>query len=427
MKISIIGTGYVGLVSGAVFSNMGHFVTCIDLDLKKIAKLIKAQLYIHEALLKKTISIGLKNESLSFSTTYGSIIACDVVFIAVGTPQLKDGSANLSFIYDAIDHIAPNLKPGTPIVIKSTVPPTTCLQLSKYLKSINKDNPIVMNPEFLREGSAINDFLNPERIVIGCQDENAKEIMLKVYAPWNKATKVITDPTTAELIKYASNTFLATKITFINEMANICEKVDADIETLSSAVGLDSRIGPDFLKVGPGFGGSCFPKDINALIHLSNTLNAESKIMQAVLESNTRRATLMVQKIKSILKGSVRDKKIAVLGLSFKAGTDDVRCSPAIEITRLLHQADASITAFDPVAMLNAKAILPKITYANSALDAAIDARCIVVLTEWLEFKDLDLGQIAKIMLEPIIIDLRNILDAKAAKAAGFAYHKIGK
>jgi UDPglucose 6-dehydrogenase len=426
MKISIIGTGYVGLVAGAVFSSMGHNVTCIDLDLNKIAQLAKAQITIHEQFLEQTIALGLKNQSLSFSATYESVSACDVVFIAVGTPELEDGAADLSFVYGAIDSIVKELQDSTPIVIKSSVPPTTCANLIKYLRALGSNNPIVMNPEFLREGSAVADFINPERIVIGCNDEAAKALMLKVYEPWSSSAKVLTDPATAELIKYASNAFLATKVAFINEMANICQEVGGDIETLSFAVGLDPRIGSQFLKVGPGFGGSCFPKDINALIHLAGSLNAPSKILPAVLESNAQRAALMVAKIKKVLNGSVRDKKIAVLGLSFKAATDDARCSPAVEITRLLHQEGAIITAFDPVAMPNAKALLPKISYASSAHQAASMASCLVILTEWPEFAELDLKEFAKVMFMPIIIDLRNILDAQVVKLAGFAYHKIG-
>jgi UDPglucose 6-dehydrogenase len=429
MKISIIGTGYVGLVAGVVFSVKGHSVTCIDLDIKKIDQLAKAQATIHEKSLKETISLGLKNKSLSFSNAYDSIATCDVVFIAVGTPELHDGSADLSFIYSAIDSIAKTLKLDTPIVIKSSVPPTTCVQLAKYLKSIGRNNPIVMNPEFLREGSAIDDFINPARIVIGCNDERAKTLMLKVYEPWESATKILSDVTTAELIKYASNAFLATKVAFINEMSDICQEVEGDIETLSVAVGLDKRIGSEFLKVGPGFGGSCFPKDVNALIHLAGSLNANSKILPAVLESNAKRASLMLQKIKSALNGSVRDQKIAALGLSFKAGTDDVRCSPAVEVTRLIHRAGGIVTAFDPAAIHNAKTILPEINYANSAFKAALGARCLVILTEWPEFAQLDFQELAKVMQTLIIVDLRNMFDETSvtnAKSAGFVYHKLG-
>jgi UDPglucose 6-dehydrogenase len=425
MKISIIGTGYVGLVSGAIFSTVGHNVTCIDLDQVKIQSLSKAQTNIYEPLLQEKISMGFALNSLHFTSSYESVGSSDAVFIAVGTPQFENGDADLSFVYSAIDKIVKVISDKAILVIKSTVPPQTSLKISQHLKSLNIKNDVVMNPEFLREGSAVYDFLNPARIVIGCSSEDAKKVMLEIYKTWHTAEKIITDCTTAEMIKYASNTFLATKIAFINEMAEICEKVDANIEELSYGIGLDKRIGADFLKVGPGFGGSCFPKDINALIHLVKDQSINSIILQAVLDSNNSRKYQMLKKIKGIMGADLRGKKIGVLGLSFKANTDDVRYSPAIEIIKLLLLEEASVKAFDPKAMKNAKSCLPSITYAETAEDVFDQTECVVVLTEWAEFQNLDFKLMYSKMKKPTIIDLRNILNPTIIKQYGFDYYRI--
>jgi UDPglucose 6-dehydrogenase len=426
MKISIIGTGYVGLVTGAIFSNKNLDVTCIDLNQQKIGLLSEAKIDIYEPGLQEQIFMGLQKKLLHFTDNYNSIKDADAVLICVGTPQFENGDADLSYLYTAIDKLAATINDHAVIVIKSTVPPQTCLKLSQYLRNLGLNNQVVMNPEFLREGSAVNDFLNPDRIVIGCSSEAAKDLMLNIYQTW-ETEKVITDVTTAEMIKYASNTFLATKITFINEMSDICEKVGADIETLSYGVGLDKRIGKEFLKAGPGFGGSCFPKDINALLHLAKTKNVDSKILAAILDSNHSRKILMLNKIKKILGDNLNNKNIGVLGLSFKANTDDVRHSPAIDIVKLMLAENANITAFDPQAMQNAKVILPNIRYVETAEDVAIQADCIVILTEWPQFQNLDFNLIYSRMNKRIVIDLRNMLQAAKLTSIGFFYYSIGK
>jgi UDPglucose 6-dehydrogenase len=426
MKITLIGTGYVGLVSGVIFSSVGHNVTCIDIDDDKIKLLNQSKAGIYEPQLEELMTDGLKNKLLQFTTSYKNIHNADVIFIAVGTPQFENGDADLRFVYNAMDTISPLLNPKTIIAIKSTVPPQTCQKIALYLKEHNNHNEVVMNPEFLREGSAVHDFLNPERIVIGCSSVQAKEVMQKVYQKWGNTERIFTDTTTAEMIKYASNTFLAAKIAFINEMANICEKIGANIEMLSHGMGTDKRIGKDFLKVGPGFGGSCFPKDINALIHLVNKQKIESTILPAILESNDKRKFLMVKKIKAIVGENLSAIKIGVLGLTFKAGTDDVRHSPAIEIIELLLADKASIIAFDPHGIENAKAILPEIEYTTKAEDVADKADCIIVLTEWDEFKSLDFDLIRKKLRQPNIIDLRNLLDATSMAKNNLSYHKLG-
>lgn len=417
MKISIIGTGYVGLVAGAVFSNQGFDTCCIDLDAEKINLLSSGKSPIYELLLEEQISNGIKNNTLTFSTRYDSIPNSDLVFLAVGTPDLPDGSADLSYLYSAIDQVSKLIKKNTILVIKSTVPPNTCQNIKKYLEKKGLENEVVMNAEFLRQGSAVSDFLNPDRIIIGCSSPEAKDKMLEIYKNWRDVPKVFTDTTTAEMIKYAANSFLATKIAFINEMADLCSYFGGDIDMLSYALGLDKRIGHGCLKTGPGYGGSCFPKDVSALIHSSKDIN--NHILKAVHHSNNQRPGLMVEKIKQII-GELKGKKIGVLGLSFKANTDDIRFSPAIKIISLLK--DSSINAFDPAAMDNTKKALPNISYAKNPYEAARGSDCLLILTDWDEFKDLDYNVIFSKMAKPVIIDLRNLLDHQKLKKIGFSY-----
>jgi len=425
MKITIIGTGYVGLVSGAIFSNVGHHVTCVDIDKEKIDLLKTGYVSIYEPHLQEKISNALAQKTLTFSSSCESVQDSDAVFLAVGTPQFDNGDADLSYVYNALAELAGCIDKKTIVVVKSTVPPQTCTKIVDYLKSKGLDNDVVMNPEFLREGSAVEDFLNPERIVIGCSSLAAKNTMLQIYESWQDSKIIVTDVTTAEMIKYASNTFLATKIAFINEMADICAKVNADVEMLSYGVGLDKRIGRDFLNAGPGFGGSCFPKDINALIHIVKNQNIDNKILDAVLESNRIRKFHMLEKIKHIVGMELEGKTIGVLGLAFKANTDDVRYSPAMQIVALLLEQGAAISAFDPQGMKNAKKILPEINYCQKAEDVAKDADCIVILTEWPQFQNLDLQIVKSAMKNAVIIDLRNILKADVARQMGFGYYRL--
>ncbi|AVP88132.1 UDP-glucose 6-dehydrogenase [Candidatus Phycorickettsia trachydisci] len=420
MKISIIGTGYVGLVAGAVFSNNGLNTCCIDIDAEKIKLLSTGKSPIYEPLLEEQISSGIRKNTLTFSTKYNSIADSEAIFLAVGTPDLPNGSANLSYLYGAIDQVSKLIKKDAILVIKSTVPPNTCKDIKKYLEKLALANEVVMNPEFLRQGSAVNDFLNPDRIVIGCSSLDAKDKMLKVYENWKDIPKVITDTTTAEMIKYAANSFLATKVAFINEMADLCHHFDGDINMLSYALGLDKRIGKGALKAGPGYGGSCFPKDVSALIHVSK--NTGNHILKAVHQANSQRPRLMVEKIKKIV-GNVKGKKIGVLGLSFKANTDDIRFSPAIKIVSLLK--DAIITAFDPAAMDNAKRVLPDIRYATTLCEVAESADCLLILTEWEDFKDIDYNLIFSKMAKPVIIDLRNLVDKHKLRKIGFSYFAL--
>ena len=427
MKIAVIGAGYVGLIAAVVFANKGHKVDCIDLNIEKINSLSKNKLEVYEIGLEEKLTSAIQTNHLTFSPSYEHINQAEAIFIAVGTPQADNGSADLSYLYAAIEQIKTRINNNAIIVVKSTVPPGTCNKLQQYLQKQNLSNPVVMNPEFLREGCAINDFLNPERIVIGTFSQQAKELMFKIYASWPNTAKIATDPTTAEMIKYASNVFLATKIAFINEMCDICEKVGADVEMLSLGIGSDKRIGKDFLKTGPGFGGSCFPKDINALIKVVNEQGLDNKILPAVLSSNIERQFHMLRKITSIVGGNLAGKNIGVLGLTFKANTDDVRYSPAMDIISLMLDKGANLKAFDPHGMENAKAILPQITYAKHAEDVAQSSHAIIILTEWSQFIDINWPLIYAQMSQPVVIDLRNLLPQGYLQKLGFLYHRLGK
>ena len=417
MKITIIGSGYVGLVSGACFAKIGHKVICIDNDKSKISKLQQNIIPIYEPGLEELISDLASKNKIRFSNDLASAINdSQAVFIAVGTPQDQDGSADLSYVLNVVNNLANIIKTPKIIITKSTVPAGTGARIRKIIDQINPNNQISLasNPEFLREGFAIDDFLNPDRIIIGCEDEASKKILAKIYQPLANHKIIFSDIVTAELIKYASNAFLATKISFINEMANLCEILDGDIKTLSQGIGLDSRIGQKFLNPGPGFGGSCFPKDIQAILKIAKDNNTDLSIINAAYNSNINRIDLMIKKIQEILSHNLSNKKIALLGLAFKANTDDIRYSPAINIAKKLLDLDAIINAHDPKAIYNTQIALKNyknIKYYPDPYQAIKDCDAIIITTEWQEYQKLDLSKIKNLAKSKIIIDLRNIFN----------------
>ena len=435
MKITIIGTGYVGLVSGVCFAKIGHNVTCVDKDPNKIFKLENGQIPIFEPGLKEILQTSKNNITFTTSIEEG-IKESDVIFIAVGTPQGEnEGSANLDFVFEVAKDIAKYANSYKAIVTKSTVPVGTGKKIEKIIKENNPnlEFSIISNPEFLREGKAIDDFLNPDRVVVGINDDKSKKIMMEIYQPLcnlnqNQNLAIYTDVTTSELIKYGANSFLATKIAFINEMANLCEKVGANVKDFSKGIGTDSRIGDKFLNPGPGFGGSCFPKDILALNAVAKENNVNLSIIDSIISSNSNRKLEMAQRIIKILDNNVKNKEIAVLGLAFKGDTDDIRYSPAIAIIKELLKEGAKIQAFDPEAMENTQNELKNdnISYHQNPYEASKDAEILVIATEWEEFKDLDLDKLKTNLKNPTIIDLRNLLNPKIAKDKGFKYFAIG-
>lgn len=430
MKISFIGTGYVGLVSGVMMSHMGHDVVCIDIDESKINKLRLGNSPIFEPGLDEYISKYGNSDRLQFVWGFDeTIMGSDCLFVTVGTPPKDDGDADLSGVFACLKSAAPYISDKCIIVMKSTVPPGTCLKVADFLRSKGLNNPVVSNPEFLREGEAIKDFLEPDRIVIGANNEEAFAVMRIVYEPLtSKGINLVeTDLNTSELIKYASNTFLANKIAFINEMADICEIIGADISKLSYGIGLDKRIGGAFLKAGPGFGGSCFPKDILALQQLSRKIDSEFLILDAVISANNNRTQKMLNKIINAIGGDLANKNLAVLGLTYKAGTDDLRSSPAIELINQLRKQNANIIAHDPEGMKNAHRYFDDLNCANSMYEAIENSDAIIIITEWPEFKALDLKKAQNIVNQPVIIDLRNIIDSKYAQECGFKYHSVGR
>ena len=433
----MIGTGYVGLVTGPCLSDYGHRVTCIDIDAVKIERLKNGEIPIYEPGLEALVKENVKAGRLLFTTEYDpAITEADVVFIAVGTPTSRrgDGYANLDYVYEAAKSIAPHLKGYTVIVNKSTVPVGTARRVASIIKEVNPEAnfDVVSNPEFLREGSAIFDFTHPDRIVVGVESKAAQEMMQEVYKPLyiGDTPFVFTDPETSELIKYASNAFLAVKISFINEMSQLCEKTGADVQDLARGMGLDGRIGKKFLHAGPGWGGSCFPKDSLALMRIAQEFGVFSRIVEAAKEANASQKALMVKKIKDALggNGSEAGKKIAVLGLAFKPETDDVRDSPAISIVAALHEKGAKIFAHDPQAVEEAKKELPGgIVYCQNIDEAINGADALVLLTEWNEYRALDLDRIKKMLKAPIFIDLRNVYTPEKMKAQGFHYYSVGR
>jgi UDPglucose 6-dehydrogenase len=433
MKIAMIGSGYVGLVSGACLADFGHEVTCVDRDEAKIAGLLAGKMPIYEPGLDALVATNVREGRLSFTTNLApAVAAADAVFIAVGTPSRRgDGHADLSYVHEAARDIADAMSGFTIIVTKSTVPVGTGDAVENIIRERRPDADfaVVSNPEFLREGAAISDFKRPDRIVIGIEDERARIVMQEVYRPLylNQAPIMFTGRRTSELIKYAANAFLATKITFINEMADLCEKVGANVQEVARGIGLDNRIGAKFLHAGPGYGGSCFPKDTLALLKTAQDFGAPSRIVEAVVGVNDARKNAMAGKVVAACGGSVKGKKVAVLGLAFKPNTDDMREAPALAIIPALQAAGAAVSAFDPEAMEQAKPLLPGVEFVPHAYAAAEGADALVIVTEWDQFRALDLQRVKSALKAPVVIDLRNIYRPDEMKARGFDYHSVGR
>ncbi len=433
MRIAMIGTGYVGLVSGACFADFGHRVTCVDTDAAKIAALNHGTIPIFEPDLDRLVADSVKAGRLDFITDLaGPVGEADAVFIAVGTPSRRgDGHADLTYVHAAARDIAKALKGFTVVVTKSTVPVGTGDEVERIIAEANPkaEFAVASNPEFLREGAAIRDFKHPDRIVVGTTDERARKILGDVYRPLylNQAPIMFTERRTAELIKYAANAFLATKITFINEMADLAEKVGADVQEVARGIGLDNRIGSKFLNAGPGFGGSCFPKDTRALVKTALDHDVPLRIVEAVLAVNDNRKRAMARKVASALGGNIRGKTIAVLGLTFKPDTDDMREAPSIPLVTGLLDLGAKVRAYDPVGMDAAKHELPNVEYAGDAYDCAKGADALVIVTEWVQFRALDLVRLKREMAQPVIVDLRNIYRREDMEALGFIYESVGR
>jgi len=433
MKITMIGSGYVGLVSGACFADFGHDVVCVDKDEGKIASLRAGGIPIYEPGLDQLVANNVAAGRLSFTTDLAAGVAdADAVFIAVGTPSRRgDGHADLSYVFAAAAEIAKAITGFTVIVDKSTVPVGTGDEVERIIREARPDADfaVVSNPEFLREGAAIEDFKRPDRVVIGGEDPRALEVMRQIYRPLALGRSPIIEMSrrAAELTKYAGNAFLATKITFINEIADLCEKVGADVQDVARGIGLDNRIGAKFLHAGPGYGGSCFPKDTLALLKTAQDHEAPQRIVEAVVAVNDNRKRAMGRKVIAACGGDVRGKTIAVLGLTFKPNTDDMRDSPAIAIVRTLQDAGAGVRAYDPEGMEQAKKDLPDITYCAGAYEAMEGADALVIVTEWDAFRALDLERAKSLLKAPILVDLRNIYPRDAAEAAGFAYTAVGR
>ncbi|MGB4107999.1 MAG: UDP-glucose/GDP-mannose dehydrogenase family protein [Alphaproteobacteria bacterium] len=433
MRIAIVGTGYVGLVSGTCFAEFGIDVTCVDRDKGKIARLKKGEIPIYEPGLEDLVAKQVKAGRLAFTTNLPEAVKdADAVFIAVGTPARRDdGHADMSYVYEAAAEIAAALEGYTLIVTKSTVPVGTAREVEKIIRSTNlkADFDVCSNPEFLREGAAINDFMRPDRVVIGTNSPRAAEMMRELYRPLyiNETPMVVTTPETAEIIKYAANAFLATKITFINEIANLCEQTGANVQEVAKGIGLDGRIGKKFLHAGPGYGGSCFPKDTLALTQIGQKYGAPQNIVETVVWVNAERQRSMAHRVIEACGGNLEGLKIAVLGVAFKPNTDDVREAPSLVIIPLLQEEGAKISAYDPAAMEHAGEHLENVEWCKDAYNAVDEADALVILTEWNEFRALDLDRIAGIMKTRRIIDLRNIYKVRDMKEAGFHYVSVGR
>ncbi len=429
----MIGTGYVGLVSGACFSDFGVTVTCVDKDASKIDRLNKGEIPIFEPGLDKLVKSNVAAERLYFTTDLKSAVAgADAVFIAVGTPSRRgDGHADLSYVYAAAKEIAEALTGYTVIVTKSTVPVGTGREVERIIRETRPDAQfdVVSNPEFLREGSAIEDFMRPDRVVIGARTEAARDVMKRLYQPLNLigVRIVFTTVETSELIKYAANTFLAAKITFINEVADLCEALGCDVHDVARGIGLDGRIGPKFLHPGPGYGGSCFPKDTLALVKTAQDAGSPLRIIETVVDINGKRKKAMADKIIKACGGSVKGKTIAVLGVTFKANTDDMRDSPSLDILPALQQAGATIRAYDPEGMHEAKKHLSDVVWCDTAYETMGGADALVIITEWNQFRALDLKRVKGLLKQPVLVDLRNIYEPDQMAAAGFHYSCIGR
>jgi UDPglucose 6-dehydrogenase len=433
MRIAMIGTGYVGLVSGACFADFGHQVTCVDKDTDKIAALRRGEIPIFEPGLDALVASNVKAGRLDFTTDLKAPVAeADAVFIAVGTPSRRgDGHADLSYVFAAAEEIAASLTGYAVIVTKSTVPVGTGRKVEAILRKARPAGSfdVASNPEFLREGAAIEDFMRPDRVVIGTESERAREVMRALYRPLFliETPMLFTSIETAELIKYAANSFLATKITFINEIADLCEKLGADVQDVAKGIGLDGRIGRKFLHAGPGYGGSCFPKDCLALVRTAQEAKAPLSIVETVVNVNEQRKRDMADKVIQACGGSVKGKTLAILGLTFKPNTDDMRDSPSLAIVPALQAAGAQIRAFDPEGMAEAKKLMPDITYCGNSYETMAGADALVLVTEWNEFRALDLDRVKSLLKSPTVIDLRNIYKPADMSAAGFFYTSVGR
>jgi len=433
MRVAMIGTGYVGLVSGACFADFGHVVTCIDKDARKIDALNNGEIPIYEPGLQDLVAKNEKEERLFFTTDAREAVrTADAVFIAVGTPARRgDGYADLTYVYEAAREIAGLIEGFTVIVTKSTVPVGTGDEVEAIIRETNPDADfaVVSNPEFLREGAAISDFKRPDRVVVGTDSEAAAKVMHELYRPLylNETPIVITRRRTSELIKYAANAFLAVKITFINEIADLCENVDANVQEVSRAIGLDNRIGGKFLHAGPGYGGSCFPKDTLALARTGQDAGAALKIVNAVIEVNDARKKRMAEKVIDFLGGDVAGKSIALLGLAFKPNTDDMRDAPSIDIVARLQEAGATVRAFDPASMNEARHVMKDVIFCDGPYHAIENADALVIVTEWDQFRALDLDRVKTTMKSPNIIDLRNIYETGDMRERGFNYTSVGR
>ncbi len=433
MKISVIGSGYVGLVSGVCFADFGHTVTCVDMDAGKIESLRRGEIPIYEPGLEDLVARNSRQQRLFFSTDLAKAVAeSDAVFIAVGTPSRRgDGYADLSYIYAATHEIAAALNGFTVVVTKSTVPVGTGDEVERIIAKLRPDAEfaVVSNPEFLREGAAIDDFKRPDRIVVGTLDPRAREVMSEVYRPLNlnQPPLYFVDRRTSELIKYAANAFLATKITFINEMADLCEKTGANVQDLARGIGMDNRIGPKFLHPGPGFGGSCFPKDTTAIIKTSHDYDSPLRIIETVAAVNEQRKRGMAKKVIAACDGSLRDKTIAVLGLAFKPNTDDMRDAPSIALVTALEDLGARVRAFDPAAMGQARPLMPNVTFCDDPYSCAQGAEALVIVTEWDAFRALDLDRLKEEMSTPVMVDLRNVYRPDELRRRGFKYVSVGR
>jgi len=433
MRIAVVGTGYVGLVSGTCLAEFGTEVVCVDKDVSKIERLRKGEVPIYEPGLEELLARQIKGNRISFTTDLKQAVkGADAVFIAVGTPpRAEDGHADLSYVYAAAKEIALAMEGYTVVVTKSTVPVGTAREVTRIIRETRPDADfdVASNPEFLREGAAVDDFMHPDRVVIGVESERARAILKEVYRPLflNETPIVFTQPETSEIIKYAANAFLATKITFINEIANLCEKAGGDVQVVAKAMGLDGRISPKFLHAGPGYGGSCFPKDTLALAQTGQKLGAPQRLVETVVQVNNDRHHEMADRIIAACGGSVKGKTIGVLGIAFKPNTDDIREAPSLVIVPALQKAGAKIVAYDPAAMEHAKPALPGVQWEEDAYAVAKDAEALVIITEWNEFRALDLERIGSSMKARRLIDLRNIYKLQEVEKTGFHYVSIGR
>ena len=435
MKIAMVGSGYVGLVSGACFADFGHDVVCIDKDQSKIDRLHDGVMPIYEPGLAELVGANVRSGRLTFTTILAQGIAgADAIFIAVGTPSRRgDGHADLSFVYAVAKEIGQSLANDAVVVTKSTVPVGTGDEVERILRDSGTKHrfSVVSNPEFLREGAAIGDFKRPDRIVIGAEDDFGREVMRQVYRPLflNESPILFTGRRTSELIKYAANAFLATKITFINEMADLCEKVGADVQDVSRGIGMDNRIGAKFLHAGPGYGGSCFPKDTLALLKTAEDYDSPTRIVEAVVKVNESRKRAMGRKVLDAIGGidGARGKKVALLGLTFKPNTDDMRDSPAIAVAQTLTDAGVQVSAYDPEGMEQARPLMPEVTMVDDPYTAIEGADAVAIVTEWDAFRALDLGRVKELARQPVLVDLRNIYRPDEVRALGFDYSSIGR